>query len=144
MSLPLPVKSVFFVALILSCGIVNAEGGFANKCEDFQLATPNLKAKCPGIHCHASPPPTQLSSSNKQATQVEQSVINLDNYVTNNDGNLQWKRGGGFSKTVSDCYLRGPVIHCSTRTIRGGWRSSELNLNERIANNNGNLVYDGP
>jgi CVNH domain len=69
--------------------------------------------------------------------------LNLSDGITNLGGNLSWG-GGGFGRTCRD--IKSPfevgVLFAECGDGRGGWRRTELNLNERISNQNGVLAFD--
>ena len=116
-----------FLGLVFSSGSALAEGNFVSSCNNLTLDIPTLSASCRSIN-----------------HDVNRTSINLDGYIINSNGHLIWQRNGRFAKTVKNCYLWKSTLNCQARSAGGQWLHSELNLNSRIENNNGNLIYDGP
>jgi hypothetical protein len=80
--------------------------------------------------------------------QEVQTGINLNNYIVNINGQLGWARQGNFIASSRDCVIRGnervSILDCKTVTINGFETNSSLNLDERIVNINGSLIYSDP
>ncbi|KAF7534207.1 hypothetical protein G7054_g6426 [Neopestalotiopsis clavispora] len=68
--------------------------------------------------------------------------INLNEHIGNADGHFEWN-SSGFADSAEDIYLSiegtGPVAVLRARLRRedGEWESRDLNLSERLANNDG-------
>ena len=75
-----------------------------------------------------------------------ESKITLDDFIGNENGNLVWG-GENFSQTCKDVELvkdykkYGPILKCNAKKTNGLWIPVSLNLNERIANNDGVLTF---
>ena len=119
--------SSLFIGLAFSSSSALAEGNFAASCNNIKLDAPSLSAYCRSIN----------HDSNRTS-------INLNGYIINSNGHLIWQRNGNFSKSAKSCYLWKTTLNCQLRSAGGQWLHSELNLNNRISNSNGNLIYDGP
>ena len=68
------------------------------------------------------------------------SELDLNTCVTNVNGALGWHANGNFYGSVRNSELVGAVLKCETRRRDGTWCSSELNLDEKIWNDNGKLA----
>ncbi|KAJ0416325.1 Cyanovirin-N [Aspergillus carlsbadensis] len=72
--------------------------------------------------------------------------LNLDDVLGNDDGSFQWG-GGGFSHSAEDTSfdLEGdddvPILRASLRNADGDEVSADVNLSERIGNDNGSFVF---
>lgn len=71
-----------------------------------------------------------------------ESVINLDHYIGNNNGELEWG-GQNFSQSCQNITIHdGHKLKCEARRIDGSWNHTSINLDERIGNNDGNLQHN--
>jgi hypothetical protein len=70
-----------------------------------------------------------------------QSEIDLNSYITNNDGFLQWRPHGHFRANSKSIRLDGAVLKSMCQRENGTWLSSQLNLDDKISNCNGKLIY---
>jgi hypothetical protein len=70
-----------------------------------------------------------------------QSEIDLNSYITNNDGVLQWRPHGNFSANSKSIKLDGAVLKSKCQMENGTWLSSQINLDDKISNCNGKLIY---
>ena len=118
-------------ALLLTSSAL-AAGDFTRSCRSIDLQRGSvLKATCKSISGRPS-----------------QSGIQLNDYIANINGNLRWRRNGNFILSSRRCdldFVAGvTVLHCDTQRWNGSWTSSWLTLDERIANINGRLQYQGP
>lgn len=125
-----------------------AGGGFANSCDSLRLYK-----NSPGWlygHCRRA-----------NGTWNEQARIDLRNLLTNNNGTLGWQPNGGFlgscnwdtdAKATSGLFPTGlnqqfPVFigfHAPCKNIAGATNiTPDINLNDRILNQNGDLQYGG-
>ncbi|OJJ81484.1 CVNH domain-containing protein, partial [Aspergillus glaucus CBS 516.65] len=72
------------------------------------------------------------------------SSIDLDEILGNDDGQFQWG-DGNFSKTADDVELdfegEVPVLQAQLTEADGSFVPAEINLAERIINENGDLVF---
>ncbi|KAL2257996.1 hypothetical protein VTK26DRAFT_8855 [Humicola hyalothermophila] len=72
--------------------------------------------------------------------------INLNDFIGNNDGSFEWG-GVNFSESAEDISfsLEGddsvPVLRANLRTIEGESVHRDINLAERISNENGTFVF---
>ncbi|RYP09770.1 hypothetical protein DL765_008326 [Monosporascus sp. GIB2] len=72
--------------------------------------------------------------------------INLDNYVGNDNGRFDWS-GNGFSQTAEDIRfsIEGgesvPILRARLKNVDGEFCDADLNLSERISNQNGSFVF---
>ena len=70
------------------------------------------------------------------------SKINLNHHVGNDNGHLVWG-GENFSLSSQNITVHdGHKLKAECRRIDGSWNWSEINLDERIGNNNGDLVHN--
>ncbi|MCL6752886.1 hypothetical protein KBT16_18690 [Nostoc sp. CCCryo 231-06] len=78
-------------------------------------------------------------------------ILNLNDHIANNDGNLVWQKNGGFSASVKNCSLsgvgqsrRGLLLTCDAARRDGSFVRSAINLDDKIANYDSKLtVIDG-
>jgi hypothetical protein len=71
----------------------------------------------------------------------EDAKLNLDHHIGNNNGVLEWG-GQNFSQSVQNVHLRdGHILEADARRVDGSWNRTSINLNEKIGNNNGELVH---
>ena len=71
----------------------------------------------------------------------QDSEIDLNQYIANVNGTLKWKANGNFVKSSKSITVEGSVLKCKTRNKFHQWHQAELDLDEKIANCNGRLVY---
>lgn len=69
------------------------------------------------------------------------SSISLDLLITNRNGRLEWETDGGFSRSVKDVTVVGGLLTCIAQSASGAHVKSTLDLDKRIANVDGCLVY---
>ncbi|KAJ5272412.1 hypothetical protein N7478_007537 [Penicillium angulare] len=75
-----------------------------------------------------------------------ESTLDLNQVIGNNDGNFQWG-GENFADSASDIELHRegdddvPVLRANLGTIDGDENAADINLGERIANEDGELVF---
>ena len=69
------------------------------------------------------------------------SEIELDNYIANIDGVLKWQPNGNFAASSHNGSLVGSVLKCQSATRTGEFRDASINLDEKISNFNGKLIY---
>ena len=98
----------------------------------FSLSSQNTQIKGGFLHAHAR----RIDGSFH-----EDAKINLDAYIGNNNGVLEWG-GQNFFQSVRDVHLHdGHKLECEARRIDGSWNKTSINLNDKIGNNNGELVH---
>jgi hypothetical protein len=66
------------------------------------------------------------------------SSINLNNYISNEDGQLTWG-GTGFIHNSNDIRIEENTLKAMCQKSDGGWVESSLNLDYFIGNDNGIL-----
>ncbi len=141
------VVSVLFLLLLATSftdSNVAIAGGFTKECTNFNFPDTNvgrgifagdMKADCTKDGTLAPTPPFALS-----------------NYVgINNEGQLIWKKSGFYGifclnrRMVYEINIDDWRLEANCRHPGVGTRKiSKLSINERISNQNGTLVYDGP
>ena len=72
----------------------------------------------------------------------QHSSIDLNKYISNQDGVLCWTNGGNFAASAVELSLIGATLHAMCRKINGVFAVSSINLDERISNINGVLSYE--
>lgn len=98
----------------------------------FSLSSQNAQIKGGFLHVHAR----RIDGS-----WHEDAKINLDHHIGNNNGVLEWG-AQNFSQSVRDVHLHdGHKLECEARRIDGTWNKTSINLNDKIGNNNGELVH---
>ncbi len=123
--------------LMMSTGKALATGQFSLTCYNIQLYAPNysktakLTADCRrrdgSIHYRTS--------------------INLNDYITNNNGRLQWQPRGDFQESCYDSDVEtegstGLYIRTFCLDRQQYPHEAYINLDEHIANINGDLIYE--
>ncbi|KAJ5851394.1 uncharacterized protein N7529_010779 [Penicillium soppii] len=73
------------------------------------------------------------------------STLNLNDVIGNNNGEFLWG-GGGFKESADNISfeLEGegePILRASLKDVEGEEHRADINLAERIGNNNGHLVF---
>jgi hypothetical protein len=68
--------------------------------------------------------------------------ISLNDCLTNSDGHLRWARGGGFGASARNVRLvdGGRTLEAELRNCAGRWVWDRIALDEKIGNNDGDLV----
>ena len=125
-----------------------AGGGFANSCTDIILY-------------NNSPGWLYANCRRADGTFNAQARINLNDWITNNNGNLGWQPNGNFigscnwetdARSGSGLFPTGLNkqssgfigFHAPCRNNAGSTNiTTDINLNDRIVNENGNLKYGG-
>ncbi|EYE93684.1 CVNH domain-containing protein [Aspergillus ruber CBS 135680] len=85
------------------------------------------------------------SLQNEEGDYIESS-IDLNQFIGNDNGNFQWD-GENFSDTAQNVHfaIEGgadvPVLRGELRDLEGNWDSRDLNLAERVVNNNGQFEF---
>lgn len=97
---------------------------FSLSSSDIHLDGSQLKARC-----------------KDRAGSYHDSSIELNNYIANIDGELRWQANGNFIASSRKVSLAGSVLRCQSRTRGGDWRDTSVNLDDKISNFNGKLIY---
>jgi len=98
---------------------------FTDSCTNFSINRGILQADC-----------------HRKNGDTRRSKIDLDRFVANDNGSLVVRPNGNFSKTCSDITFSDGVLHCLAQQSNGNFRqASQLNLNNFIQNNDGNLEW---
>ncbi|KAJ5892349.1 hypothetical protein N7504_009040 [Penicillium tannophilum] len=67
--------------------------------------------------------------------------INLDEFIGNSDGWFEWD-GVDFSQSAQNIHLEGTYLTADLPMRDGGYRERQgIDLNDRIGNENGKLVF---
>ena len=115
---------------------VLAIGEFSRTCRDIQLTDDvGLEATCRTIN-----------------GQNSQTGLNLNHHIINRNGQLRWRRNGNYIDSCHSCDVTTfggggsirTILDCQCQRIDRSWVSAQLNLDERIANINGQLRYERP
>jgi hypothetical protein len=71
------------------------------------------------------------------------SSISLNQCLTNSGGHFAWYRGGNFGASARNVRLieNGKVLEAELGTGGGGWNRDHIRLDERISNNDGELIF---
>lgn len=98
----------------------------------FALSSQNIHLEGGHLHAHTR----RIDGSWNQ-----EAKINLDHHIGNNNGQLEWG-GLNFSQSVQNAHIKdGHILECDARKIDGSWNKTSLNLNDKIGNNDGELVH---
>ncbi|KAL2810131.1 CVNH domain-containing protein [Aspergillus granulosus] len=110
----------------------------------------------------ASPPPTRrgnfsassssislrggyelVASCRSRSGHQRESRLPLNSVLMNAFGHFQWRRNGNFGASARNARLieGGRVLEAELADGRGGWTRDWVRLDERISNNDGNLVF---
>jgi hypothetical protein len=110
---------------IVMAGQVFADAGFSKSCKSIRIKGGHLLAECRRI----------------DGSWNEDAKIKIDNHIGNNNGNLEWD-GSSFSQSCQNIIIKdGHILKAECRRIDGSWNRTEINLDERIGNNNGELLH---
>ncbi|XP_028416695.1 uncharacterized protein LOC114540885 [Dendronephthya gigantea] len=70
------------------------------------------------------------------------STLNLNDYIANEDGSMVWRKGGNFWASSRNSSLTDPaILHAECRRIDGSYASSQIDLDQKIANIDGKLTF---
>ena len=97
---------------------------FSRSSVDIKLEGSQLKARC-----------------KDRAGSYHDSAVELNNYIANIDGLLKWRPNGNFVASSRIVVLAGSVLKGHSKTREGAWRYTSINLDEKISNYNGKLIY---
>ena len=76
-----------------------------------------------------------------RAGAYHESQIDVNNYIVNDDGVLRWRANGNFKASSKHLKLEGSVLKCESKDRDGDWRDAQIDLDEKIQNFNGKLIY---
>ncbi len=107
-----------------------ASGDFTKSCSDIDLTNNNLlDANCKDRNGN-----------------INGTFTLLDAFIANSDGRLVWQVDGNYDASSRNCdveFVSGVTfLQCDTQKRNGNWTSSSLNLDEHIANIDGDLRYE--
>ena len=70
------------------------------------------------------------------------SSLDLNDCLTNRNGQLRWRRGGNFAASSRHFRLVDDenVLECECAEANGDWVHNRMDLNQRISNNDGHLI----
>ena len=101
-------------------------GNFSQSSTDIKLVDSTLYAKC-----------------KKRDGSYIDSSINLNECVVNKDGTLGWANDGRYSLSSKECSIvGGATLSCECSKIDGSYTRSDLNLDQKITNDDGFLKFN--
>ena len=121
-------SSVYLDERIANCNgslVFTFPGAFSISSTDIKLEGTQLKARC----------------RDRQGSYQDDASIELNNYIANIDGELKWLPNGDFIDTSRNLSITGSTLKCESRSIEGSWRDTSIELDEKISNYNGKLIY---
>ncbi|KAJ5165568.1 Cyanovirin-N, partial [Penicillium coprophilum] len=77
----------------------------------------------------------------------EESTLDLNDHIGNDNGHFQWE-GGDFQSSADDISLELegddnlPILRATLNDVEGEGQAADINLSERIGNDNGRLVFN--
>lgn len=95
----------------------------------FSQSSKNLYLEGSNLHCES-----QACNGS-----WHKNVLNLNDLITNNNGNLEWQSGGNFAASSQNLRLEGKWLHCDSRRADGSWNKASINLDDKITNSDGHL-----
>lgn len=109
---------------------------------NYHLSSRNPRLWSDGNHCFL------IAECNAGGDRWQESRIDLDNLITNADGEFRWVRPGqvgNFSGTAQKWEIvdSGNVMSAELRKVNGEWHRRRFVLSEHITNEGGNLKYVG-
>jgi hypothetical protein len=118
----------------LPMGKAQARGNFSSTCHNIQLEAKD----------HSKTAKLSADCTRQDPRQTLRSSINLNDYLTNNQGHLQWRRRPGGGDFQESCSSTGFFLGSSHQLVTFCQLGSQtIDLNERIANIDGWLKYTG-
>src|SRR5215469_13965648 len=107
-------------------------GNFSGSCKNLALNATNFSKSA-----------TLTADCRKQDGTYLKAEVNLNDLITNNHGSLQWGRPGGadFQQSCSGDALSGSKLSSSCVESGEVRKSTQIDLNEKITNENGKLTY---
>jgi hypothetical protein len=133
--LSLTALSISAIFLIIPMGKSLASGEFSRTCTDERL-TANLRTNRTSLLASCT---RRNGSVNKNA------LINISEYIANDDGKLNWRKGGQFQRSCRPPQLRfnqGAVLLTTCKTRNNTEVSASIRLDDHIANIDGELKYE--
>ncbi|KAJ0418252.1 CVNH domain-containing protein [Aspergillus carlsbadensis] len=84
-----------------------------------------------------------VASCRSRSGHQHESRLPLSSVLTNEFGHFKWRRNGNFGASARNARLTegGRVLEAELADGRGGWRRDWIRLDERISNDDGNLVF---
>jgi hypothetical protein len=109
-------------------------GNFSGSCKDLRLNATNFSKTA-----------TLTADCKTEKGAYVSSEVNLNDLITNNHGSLQWGHPGGadFQQSCSGDALAGSKLTSSCVASAEVRKSTQIELNEKITNDNGKLTYIG-
>jgi hypothetical protein len=121
-------------ANLLAAPVARAEppGNFSGSCKDLGLNATNFSKTA-----------MLTADCRRQDGTYLKAEVNLNDLITNNHGSLQWGRPGGadFQQSCSGDALSGNILTSSCVESAEVKKSTQIDLNEKITNDNGKLTY---
>lgn len=125
------------VTLILFIqNVALAGGGFTQSCKNIQFT---LFTRQGGF----SPLTADCNTRTGEVRSGSFNFLDLNANITNNDGTLAWQKDGGFANSVNNCGLsvsNVTMLFCDATKMDGSVVNTSINLDDKIANNDGNLT----
>jgi hypothetical protein len=123
-----------FSANLLAAPVARAEspGNFSGSCKNLGLNATNFSKTA-----------MLTADCRRQDGTYLKAEVNLNDLITNNHGSLQWGRPGGadFQQSCSGDALSGSKLTSSCVASPEVNKSTQIDLNEKITNDNGKLTY---
>ncbi len=131
-----------FVKCISGMALIGTINYFA---QNVALAGGGFSTSCSQVNLNHSSDGWELDATCRAKNQ---SLVNnhlpLNPHIANDDGNLVWRKNGGFSASAYRCNLGGANLTCYTFRRDGSYTLGSINLDDEIANYDGHLtVLDG-
>ena len=97
---------------------------FSQTSQDINVSGPTLSAEC----------------EKEGGGSIVPSTLNLDDYLGNINASFRWG-STIFSHSARNISNDGPTLTADLQDSQGNWQSASVNLDEHIANMNGQLTY---
>ena len=85
--------------------------------------------------------PILRANCRDRAGSYQVSEIDINKYIVNDNGVLHWQPSGDFYVSSRSLTLEGSVLKCESKDLGGDWRDAQIDLDEKIQNFNGKLIY---
>ncbi|RAK97293.1 putative glutamine-serine-proline rich protein [Aspergillus ibericus CBS 121593] len=84
-----------------------------------------------------------VAACGRVSGELQLSCLPLNSVLSNSWGEFKWARNGNFAASARNVRLvdGGRVLEAELNDGNGGWNRSWIRLDERITNNNGNLMF---
>jgi hypothetical protein len=132
-----------FVKYMIAVALIVATSFLA---QDIALAGGGFSASCNNLTFRGGPTTLGANCYNNTGTAVH-TEVDLNDHITNNNGNLAWERDGGMDGSTKNCELievGSTYMVCDAARKDGSYNQSSIHLDDEIANYNGVLtVIDG-